>query len=111
MTTFKPSASPIRSFNTPIQQIVSAPADPGQRAEITVAVRTAGSTVFLEVQPKLNTLSGVVSKELATFTRADCGDRLLMDVMFTGGHDSPVLTVNDAGNVFRCSICDGDTQM
>ncbi|KIP12300.1 hypothetical protein PHLGIDRAFT_113776 [Phlebiopsis gigantea 11061_1 CR5-6] len=103
LTTFKPLASPVRTFETPIQQIIARQPQ-SSRSECVIAVRTAGSTKLLEVKPRAATLHGIITTELAAFTRSNFGDRPLMDMAFCDMHHSTLLCVNDHGNVFTCKL-------
>lgn len=102
-TTFKPLASPVRTFETPIQQILARQPQ-SSRSECVIAVRTAGSTKLLEVKPRAATLHGIITTELAAFTRSNFGDRPLMDMAFCDMHQFTLLCVNDHGSVFTCKL-------
>ena len=110
LTTFKPSASPLLRFETPIQQIVSSVSS-REPAGATVIVRTAGRTALLDVSSKPNLPLRVACDEVASFTRADCGDRLIVDVAFNPLQDSMLLAVNDSGGVYRCDLGTGKPRM
>lgn len=100
---FKPLASPVRTFDTPIKQILARePSTPASK--MLIAVRTAGSTKLLEVQPKANSLLGIVTKELATFTRSHFDDRLLTDLAFHDLPDSAFFCVSDSGNIYKYDV-------
>lgn len=53
-------------------------------------------------------LLGVATKEFASFTRLDTGDRRVVDLLFRGqtAEDLALLAVNDAGSIFRHSLLD-----
>lgn len=114
-TMFKPSANPIESFDTPIQQIVSCPTYSSARTETCIAVRTGGGIKLLEVHHKPNLVLGVATKELSSFTRTDTGDRRVVDLALHGGgleaHPLTLFAVNDAGTVFKYNIHDSEAKM
>lgn len=114
---FKPSAHPLRTFKTPIQQIAST--IPGQQGVFLLqlifhllildpvpylAVRTFGQTSFLEVDTSSTT---PCLAEVATLSHNDTGGRAIVDVTLSTSPFSS-LVVNDLGSVYQCSIMDGD---
>ncbi|KAH0583776.1 hypothetical protein H2248_009379 [Termitomyces sp. 'cryptogamus'] len=98
---FKPSAHPIRTFDTPIQQIVTTV--PGTQTAY-LAVRTFGETSFIGVDA---TRSTPYLSEVAALSHQDTGGRAVVDVVLSETPFSS-LVVNDFGSVYRCSIADGD---
>jgi hypothetical protein len=111
LTKFTPSANPLRTFSSPIQQIISAMPVPGDRAETIIAIRTAGGIILLDVQPKPNLLLGISSRELASFTRSDSGDRLLVDMAFNNLFGTTFIAANDRGDIFQNRVWDEDSKM
>ena len=75
--------------------------------------RSGGGIKLIEVQHKPNLLLGVAVKELAHFTRVDTGDRFVVDAVLHGnGLDNPsLLTVNNAGNIFKYDMQDAQAKM
>ncbi|KAI0345324.1 hypothetical protein BDW22DRAFT_1326075 [Trametopsis cervina] len=104
---FKPSATAVKVFDTPIDQIARE-FFPGHTLSNTpssgtyLAIRIAGSTHVTKVQCGEHTSIQTV----ATWSRSDTGQRHIMDMVFpdlsTARHGS-ILVVNDCGQVYRCS--------
>lgn len=125
---FRPSAKPSRIFETPIQQIVtdSFPSLNSQQSrsvltitcihtdeshclESYLAVRTFSSTILLEAraEPTGRTPSLPVGlNEFSTITRADVGDRPLIDVRLFSEAPKAIL-VNEYGGVYKCTFGNG----
>ncbi|GBE82101.1 predicted protein [Sparassis crispa] len=102
------SAKPIKSFQTPIQQILSpAPSTEGERSETVLGVRTYAATSLLQVKPMGDSRSAAVQMhELAVVARSDVGDKLLMDMTLptTSTRHGSLLLVNQEGTVYQCSV-------
>lgn len=99
--TFKPCLNSLRTFDTPIQQIVSyvdevSPANPAY-----LAVRTAGGMEALEIQPKPSIPNGVITRHLGQFTRSDTENRPLVDMIFRNMTAATLLAINDRGDIFK----------
>ncbi|KAF7440708.1 hypothetical protein PC9H_001055 [Pleurotus ostreatus] len=94
---FTPTASPIRSFDTPIQQIAASTSN--------LAVRTYGSTTLFHVIPNNATHSSSVMslEELASIPTSSTARRSVTDINL---HPSSgdVCIVNDLGAIFRWSL-------
>ncbi|GJE90784.1 hypothetical protein PsYK624_069280 [Phanerochaete sordida] len=112
-TLFKPSASPVLSFETPIQQILSCPAYTSARQETMVAVRSGGGTKLFNVEFKPNMLLSVATKEIGAFTRAGTGNRRAVDLLFHAQTvaDLSLLAINDAGSIFRTNLQSAEGKM
>ncbi|KAG6874225.1 hypothetical protein C0995_003771 [Termitomyces sp. Mi166 len=98
---FKPSAHPIRTFDTPIRQIATTVSGI-QTAYL--AVRTFGQTSFLEIDASRST---PYLDEVAALSHNDTGGRAVVDVILSTVPFSS-LVVNDLGSIYRCDIVDGD---
>ncbi|KAJ7581235.1 hypothetical protein C8J56DRAFT_1057231 [Mycena floridula] len=107
-TTFKPSAWPVKKFNTPIQQIVASKLSSTAGLQKSfLAVRTFGATSILDVNasPQATTIS-----DLTSITRSDVGDRRIVDVKFSQNLGQTIL-VNDRGSVHTCRVDSGVRSM
>ncbi|SJL00535.1 uncharacterized protein ARMOST_03848 [Armillaria ostoyae] len=99
---FTPTATPAKSFDTPISQITSPRYDPQNTAQSALlAVRTYGNTCVLKMGPS-DTPKRVKLVDVATISPSDVGGRQMIDVKFPSVHD--LLTVNDQGVVFSYSL-------
>ncbi|KAG6898347.1 hypothetical protein C0992_009022 [Termitomyces sp. T32_za158] len=98
---FKPSAHPLRTFKTPIQQITTTV--PGIQAPY-IAVRTFGHVNFLQVDASSAT---PCLSEVAALLPSETGGRAVVDVVLSATPFSS-LVVNDLGSVYQCNIIDGD---
>ncbi|KAL4258116.1 hypothetical protein AB1N83_008363 [Pleurotus pulmonarius] len=95
---FTPTASPIRSFNTPIQQLSASTSNIGSF----LAVRTYASTTMFQVIP--NSATPAISlKELASIPTSTTARRSVVDISFHPS-SADVCMVNDLGAVFRWSL-------
>ncbi|KAF9013908.1 hypothetical protein BDQ17DRAFT_1341711 [Cyathus striatus] len=93
-TKVEPSTSPVRSFQTPIRQIVSSG---GAMADIPLIVRTYGAVDVLQVRCDETAIS---IDNLASFTSSDLGNYTVVDMKL---QMSPVslLLVNDHGSIYN----------
>ncbi|OSD08614.1 hypothetical protein PYCCODRAFT_1380319 [Trametes coccinea BRFM310] len=107
----KPLATPVFTFDTPIQQIVASPhaVEVGKNKPVpTLGVRTMGSTTFLQIKLAVNKASFAVEPSpLVTVQRADIGDRHAVDIAISPVNPFVGYIVNDAGQVYRCSAPEG----
>ncbi|KAI9057898.1 hypothetical protein FKP32DRAFT_1597859 [Trametes sanguinea] len=107
----KPLATPVYTFDTPIQQIVASPhaVEVGKGKPVpTLGVRTMGSTDFLQIKLAVNKTSFAIEpSSFLTVQRADIGDRHAVDIAISPANPSIGYVVNDAGQVYRCSVPEG----
>ncbi|KAI0064586.1 hypothetical protein BV25DRAFT_1800492 [Artomyces pyxidatus] len=103
-----PVAQPVRSFETPICQVVASPPSPQRRGHGndvgTLAVRTFSSVSFLSVAPAPSwseiAQAAVVTKDITNLNASDLGGRQAMDVQLSPLLDQAIL-INDQGEVYR----------
>lgn len=114
---FTPTTSPIRSFNTPIQQLSASTSNIGMSFAADrglcshhpsgsfLAVRTyASTTMFQVIPPSANNLTPAISlKELASIPTSTTARRSVVDISFHPS-SADVCMVNDLGAVFRWSL-------
>ncbi|KAF9500436.1 hypothetical protein BDN71DRAFT_1462559, partial [Pleurotus eryngii] len=98
---FTPTTSPIRSFDTPIQQIAASTSNPGSF----LAVRTYGSTTMFQVIPNNATHSSAAMslKELVSIPTSSTARRSVVDINLHPS-SADVCIVNDLGAIFRWSL-------
>ncbi|KIK57712.1 hypothetical protein GYMLUDRAFT_203313 [Collybiopsis luxurians FD-317 M1] len=96
---FEPSVKPVKSFATPILQLVSS-----QSISLGtfLAARTFGSTAILRVCATSDDPHLKIS-ESATVLRDDLGHRIPVDIKFHS-RQSDVLFVNNEGAVYKCNL-------
>ncbi|KAG7447915.1 uncharacterized protein BT62DRAFT_986039 [Guyanagaster necrorhizus] len=95
---FTPTATPVRSFDTPISQIASPRYDLSNLTQgALLAVRTYGITSVLEMCSG-DTPKKVKVVDVATIASSDVGGHQMIDVKFPSVHD--LLAVSDHGMVF-----------
>ncbi|RDB20957.1 hypothetical protein Hypma_011691 [Hypsizygus marmoreus] len=108
---FKPSAHPVLTFETPIQQIVASK-NPFTDGELNsyLAIRTYGNTTILEVAAGATSKATPSLSEVATILQADTANRALVDISLS---HSPfgALVINDQGILYQCSIVDGQKSL
>ncbi|KAJ4487849.1 hypothetical protein J3R30DRAFT_3400509 [Lentinula aciculospora] len=104
---FECSINTVKSFTTPILQLVSS-RTPANGPNTYLATRTYGSTTLLRAcyAPEA---PYVAFSELSTITREDIGQRPPVDVKFKSRHPG-VLFVNDEGSVHEYSIETGQVR-
>ncbi|KAF8911009.1 hypothetical protein CPB84DRAFT_1763121 [Gymnopilus junonius] len=98
---FRPSAVPVYTFPTPIQQIVAF-----NDHDVNLAVRTYSTTQFLSLKWQSDAGEGVSVTEFASLSSADTAGDAVVDVNmlpFSAG----VLLVSDTGTVLKCQFGDG----
>ncbi|KAI0078199.1 hypothetical protein K474DRAFT_1674351 [Panus rudis PR-1116 ss-1] len=113
-TTFSPSAEPVWSSMTPIQQIVSCSPDPRKFTSIKesyLAVRTFAQVTVLSVTfPRKNPHQAQVT-EIGTVLNGDVGKRPIVDALLskTSNNGVNVSVVNDLGQPYEFTFSDGAT--
>ncbi|KAF8636607.1 hypothetical protein AX17_003417 [Amanita inopinata Kibby_2008] len=111
--TFKPSATPVKVFDTPILQIVSSKSgyshDRGHRSNQAscLAVRTLGSTTLFNLEIQQDACA--VLHDLVTLSRAETGDHAIVDMRITS--ESQTYMVNGRGTVYSGDFSDGRTAL
>ena len=113
-TIFRPVASPLCTYPTPIQQLALSNSTFGWSFKLNertlsdlitganLAVRTYGSLHLMQLRPSSG--NGVSAQEAASFSRADFADEKVVDVK----HSSTLMfTVGHEGSVFECSVGNG----
>ena len=107
----KPSVNPVKTFQTPILQIVgSRPSNSldricpsGQGSHF--AVRLHSRTTLFKAESRHET--GIVLENLATVSASDVGGHAILDVSLTSEPES--YFVNSHGSVFRGTYYQGST--
>ncbi|KAJ7774188.1 RNA polymerase I-specific transcription-initiation factor-domain-containing protein [Mycena maculata] len=108
----KPSAQPVYTFDTPIQQITVSKLKGANRKQASyLSVRTFGATSILEVKsPGSASKPDVRIKELGSVVSLDTGGKQVVDVKIAS---SPldVTLVNIEGAVYKCDMGAGSKAM
>jgi hypothetical protein len=126
---FKPVATAIHTFDTPIQQIVSSNSslDPqigiNQKSGLLqhsplfilfyiypidhLAIRTFGSTSVLEVKPKPQSIPTFQLTELAKIVSSVIGNRPVLDIKLSPATSDGGVLVNEIGDVYKYDIAGG----
>lgn len=77
-----------------------------------LGVRTMGSTTFLQVKVAVNKSTYAVEPTpFITVQRTDIGDKHAVDIAISPTNPSIGYVVNDAGDIFRCSVPEGKRTM
>ncbi|KAI0093849.1 hypothetical protein BDY19DRAFT_989383 [Irpex rosettiformis] len=104
--TFQPSSKAVKTFDTPIEQIVGYHDDAPDISQGTyMAVRTIGSTYLTRLQGKGSTTEDIAIDTLATWTRSHTDQRHIVDLMFpslSSDKYPSILIVTDHGRVYQC---------
>ncbi|KDQ61038.1 hypothetical protein JAAARDRAFT_204806 [Jaapia argillacea MUCL 33604] len=109
----RPSAHPVRSFQTPIQQISASSPASGRNVEASLlGVRTSASTVILEVKTKslrsrAADIPQVTVVDLLTVSRSAVDDRPVVDVGVRSSPEVLAMFVNAEGAVYKCNFSGG----
>ncbi|KZT26395.1 hypothetical protein NEOLEDRAFT_1132445 [Neolentinus lepideus HHB14362 ss-1] len=109
---FKPSADPIKTFETPIMQIASSSADSATARKSLIAVRTFSSTTLLEVNCKISgvynqTVSNLNTVTLGVVRHSEFGSRQIVDVKICPTSDAQLFFADDEGTAYTCRIAGG----
>ncbi|KAF5358459.1 hypothetical protein D9756_001485 [Leucocoprinus leucothites] len=111
--TIKPTTIPVRTFSTPIQQIVSSPypiTNEPTRKDVLIGVRTFGATSLLKLDPTATSLGGV--RDLTYFTSYDVGGASIVDVKVScDATPFEALLATKKGGVYGCSLTGGQKTM
>ncbi|KAF8892511.1 hypothetical protein BD779DRAFT_1436750 [Infundibulicybe gibba] len=104
---FTPSPTPMRTFDTPIQQIVASNSLHGifESVGSYLGVRTFGTTSIMQLRPQ-DSANQVHLTDLKTFTSADVGGRAIVDMkLFSSAPE--LIVVNARGGLYRCDLFSG----
>ncbi|PFH54274.1 hypothetical protein AMATHDRAFT_53159 [Amanita thiersii Skay4041] len=103
---FKPNATPVKSFDTPIRQIVPSKSFQAQEGGF-IAVRTHGSIVLSKIEPLLTHQCAL--NDLFTLTSADAGGHTFVDVRPTS--ELGVYVANNHGALYHGQFSSGLKQL
>lgn len=129
-TTFKPAAQPVRTFETPIQQIISSKPSTATKQSGSfhptyhnlkpnartlgsfLAVRTFGSTSLFEMKPANPSRNSahVQLHDIASITSSDVGKHSVVDMKLLPAPFRSVV-VNSHGSVYTCTVDQGQKSM
>ncbi|KAH9843216.1 RNA polymerase I-specific transcription-initiation factor-domain-containing protein [Rhodofomes roseus] len=108
-------AKPIRSFETPIQQLKASALQSMEEEDYVLAtvlgVRTMGSTTLLDVRPTDAQTSTIEATELVNITHADLGNRPIADMILPATERTLSILVNDSGSVYKCAAPGGQKSL
>ncbi|TBU65578.1 hypothetical protein BD310DRAFT_864379 [Dichomitus squalens] len=107
----KATATPIHTFDTPIQQILASPhTDEVGKSKTApmLGVRTMGHVTFMRVKVARTTHT-IEIEPLITVQRADIGDRRAVDLTFFPLNTAVGYVANEVGSVFRCRASESST--
>ncbi|KAI0699676.1 hypothetical protein BC835DRAFT_1304385 [Cytidiella melzeri] len=105
--TFKPSAKAVKTFDTPIDQIIGYGGDIHEAFQGTyMAIRTAGSTHVAKLECEASGSEDLSLRTLANWTRLHTDSRHIVDLAFPPSLSAKyvsILAVTDHGRIYQCS--------
>lgn len=105
----RPTATPKRTFSTPIRQISSSTTNDLSRDSL-IGIRTFGATSLLKLDPQATGTSGI--QDLTYFNSYDVGGTCISDVKVSSdAAPFEILLANNKGAVYGCSLADGRKTM